>query len=183
MTLTAPPPTHPSGASPEALIPEARRRGRRRNARRAAFSVVAVLVAGAALVTALVAPGTSGRHGPGGAPAVAASAPRVTTCTGAAVVEPATLTLTCADANSALTATRWSAWGATSARGVTTFAVNLCTPTCASSTLSYFRGARVVLEHPVATSRGERFSQAVVTYRTSSGAHHVVQPLTTTSPA
>ncbi|OYV60140.1 MAG: hypothetical protein B7Z69_05075 [Actinobacteria bacterium 21-73-9] len=179
MTLTAPPPTHPSPASPEALIPEARRRGRRRIARWSVLALAVVLVAGAATITALAASGTSGRHGLGGTGAVTASAPRVATCTGDAVVEPTTLTLTCADANSALTATRWSAWGATSARGVTTFALNLCTPNCAASPLSYFPGASVVLDAPVATGHGDRFSRAVVTYRWGGVTHRVVQPLTT----
>ncbi len=178
MTLTAPPTTPPSPA-PEALIPEARRRARRRVARRAALLLALVLVAGAALLTALAASGTSGESGARSTGAVAASAPRVTTCTGRAVVEPSTLTLSCADANSALTATRWSAWDATSARGVTTFAVNLCTPNCASSPLRYFRGASVVLDRPVATPRGERFSRAVVTYHTGTAAHRVIQLLTT----
>ncbi len=183
MTLTAPSPTHPSPASPEALIPEARRRGRRRALRRAVFALATVLVAGTALLTALAASSASGGHGLGGAGAVAASAPRVTTCTGRAVVEPSTLTLSCADANAALTATRWSAWATAAARGVTTFAVNLCTPNCASSPLRYFRGATVVLDRPVATARGERFSRAVVTYRSGSIDHRYVQLLTTGGPA
>ncbi len=178
MTLTAPPPTHPA-SSPEALIPEARRRGRRRVVRRAVLALATVLVAGVALLTALAASGTSGEGGAPGSGAVAASTPRVATCTGRAVLEPSTLTLSCADANSALTTTRWSAWGTTSARGVTTFAVNPCTPNCASSPLRYFRGATVILDRPVATTRGERFSRAVVTYRAGAITHRDVQLLTT----
>jgi hypothetical protein len=137
-----------------------------------------VLVAAAALLTTLTS-GTPGGSGAGGSGAVAASAPQVATCTGRAVVEPSSLTLSCADANSALTATRWSAWGARSARGVTTFALNPCTPDCAASPLRHFPGATVVLDRPVATPHGARFSRAVVTYRSGATAHRVIQLLTT----
>lgn len=133
---------------------------------------------GAALV-AFTAPGTSSPRTNAPVGAFATTSPRVATCAGTAVTGPVTLTLSCADANSALTNTHWRSWGPASAAGVTTFAVNLCTPDCAASPIRRFPGATVVLDRPVATSRGARFSRATVTYRSGGAAHRVVELLST----
>lgn len=178
MTLLAPRPETPP-PPPQALIPEARRRGRRRRARRAGLAAVAALVvAGTGLSLAAAWNASTARAHPGRL-VVAASSPRVATCDGGAVVAPTELTLSCADANSALTGTRWTSWGTASARGVTTLALNPCTPYCAASPIRHFAGATVVLDRPVTTASGTRFSRAVVTYRAGGAVRTYVQLLTT----
>jgi hypothetical protein len=162
-----------------ALIPEARRRGRRRLRRRLAVVVAGALVVGGGALAALAALGTGAPRANAPTAALTASSPRVSTCSGAAVTGPVTLTLSCADANSALTRTTWRSWGTDSATGVTTFAVNLCAPDCAASPISYFPGATVVLDRPVTTGHGARFSRATVTYRAGGATHRVVQDLST----
>jgi hypothetical protein len=47
-------------------------------------------------------------------------------------VQPAKITITCADANFYVTGLRWSSWKATSASGAGTATVNDCTPNCAA---------------------------------------------------
>jgi hypothetical protein len=101
--------------------------------------------------------------------AAAASAsvplPRLLSCSGKPLLRPTGLVvLSCADANSEIRATRWSSWRRTSAAGTTTFGLNLCTPTCAQSTLSIFPHSHVRLTGVVKTKQGPRFSRAVITY-------------------
>ena len=58
----------------------------------------------------------------------------VATCTDHAVARPAAMTLSCADANSALRALHWSDWGDTTAYATGTITWNNCTPDCAAGT-------------------------------------------------
>lgn len=141
-------------------------------------AAASLVVAGTGLSLAAAWNASTARSNPGHL-VVASTSPRVATCDGGAVAAPAELTLSCADANSALTRTRWASWGAASARGVTTFALNPCTPYCAASPIRHFAGASVVLDRPVATAGGDRFSRAVVTYRAGGTVHTYVQRLTT----
>ncbi len=86
-------------------------------------------------------------------------------CASKIVVRPVTFVITCADANVQLTATQWSQWGSTTAVGTTRFAMNLCTPSCVASKMSYFPSSLVRLSAPVHTkAHGWLFSKLAVTY-------------------
>jgi hypothetical protein len=86
------------------------------------------------------------------------------TCQGTVVTEPTSFIITCADANTQLTKTHWNSWTSTGARGTTRFAMNLCTPYCAASPMSYFANSTVALSAPVKTKKGTLFSLMVVHY-------------------
>lgn len=102
--------------------------------------------------------------GAGGSSAVAL--PRVVSCTGRPMSRPTDLVvLACADANADFSGTRWLSWGARLAVGTTTFGLDLCTPTCAASRMTYFPASRVRLDEPKATGHGLFFSRATITYR------------------
>lgn len=60
-------------------------------------------------------------------------------CSRQPVVRPAQVTLTCADANTALTHVRWQTWGGPDASGTATYVENDCTPDCAAGTLAHYR--------------------------------------------
>ena len=97
------------------------------------------------------------------AAAAAPSAPRLLGCDGKTLLRPPGLVvLSCADANSEIRGTQWLTWGRSSASGITT--VNLCTPTCAGSNMTFFAHSRVRLLDPKRTRLGLLFSRAVVTY-------------------
>ncbi len=95
---------------------------------------------------------------------VKSPAVKVLACNGATVSRPSNFVISCADANAALTKTRWSTWNARGATGTTRFAINLCTPYCAASPLSYFPKSTVRLSAPIATKQGRLFSKLVVRY-------------------
>jgi hypothetical protein len=80
------------------------------------------------------------------------------------------LVVSCADANTLLTSTRWSTWNATGATGTTTFGMNLCMPYCAASPISYFPRSTVRLYAPEKTAHGYFFSQLAVTYEVANKA-------------
>lgn len=63
--------------------------------------------------------------------ASAASPMKVTNCS-KAVSKPKSITLTCADANTALNKLSWSSFGGATAKGKGTLVVDLCEPNCAS---------------------------------------------------
>jgi hypothetical protein len=87
-------------------------------------------------------------------------------CSGKVVSRPQTFIITCADAYTQLTATKWTAWSSTSASGSTRFAMNLCRPSCVASKMSYFPKSTVRLLDPIHTkAHGWLFSKLVVTYR------------------
>ncbi|MGB9112663.1 MAG: hypothetical protein WCF24_08045 [Acidimicrobiales bacterium] len=87
-------------------------------------------------------------------------------CTGKVVVRPGNFVITCADANTQLTATKWTQWDSTLGVGTTRFAMNLCNPTCVASKISYFPASVVRLSAPIRTSaHGWLFSKLTVTYR------------------
>ena len=91
--------------------------------------------------------------------------PRLLSCSGRPLLRPTGLVvLSCADANSEIRATHWLSWGHTTAVGVTDFGVNLCTPTCAESQMSFFPHSRVRLTGVTKTKEGPRFSRAAITY-------------------
>jgi hypothetical protein len=56
----------------------------------------------------------------------------VKTCSDQAVVRPAAMVLSCADANSELRGLTWTDWGDTTAYATGTIAWNDCTPDCAA---------------------------------------------------
>jgi hypothetical protein len=153
----------PDEPSAQMLLREAKRRERRRRLTWAALVIVMAVLAGT--VTQLVRTGAAPR--PLGTSAVSShvsSSAAVVTCAGATRVRPVSLVITCADANVALTATKWTSWNANEAVGTTRFAMNLCVPYCAASPISYFANARVRLYAPVSTSHGRLFSAMVVHY-------------------
>jgi hypothetical protein len=87
-------------------------------------------------------------------------------CTGKVVVRPGSFVITCADANTLLTATKWTRWGSTGAVGTTRFAMNLCNPSCVDSRITYFPKSVVRLSGAVRTvAHGWLFSKLAVTYR------------------
>lgn len=87
-------------------------------------------------------------------------------CTDKVVVRPGNFVITCADANTQLTATKWTQWGSTLAVGTTRFAMNLCNPSCVASKMSYFPSSVVRLSAPIRTAaHGWLFSKLTVTYR------------------
>jgi len=91
--------------------------------------------------------------------------PRLLSCSGKPLLRPTGLVvLSCADANSEIRATRWTSWGRTSAVGTTDFGLNLCTPTCAASKITFFPKSLVRLTGVTKTKHGLRFSRAVITY-------------------
>jgi hypothetical protein len=91
--------------------------------------------------------------------------PRILDCSGKPLVRPTgTLVLACADANSELRKTRWSAWGRTSAAGTTDLGLNLCNPNCAASKMSFFPGSRVRLSGVKRTKLGLLFTRVTVRY-------------------
>ncbi len=90
---------------------------------------------------------------------------KLLSCTNTEVFKPTSFVISCADANSELTATHWSTWNASSATGTTRFALNLCVPYCAASKMSYFPKSTVRLADPVTTKHGRLFSSLVVRYQ------------------
>lgn len=67
-------------------------------------------------------------------PAISASAAsplKITNCN-KSVSKPTTITLTCADANTALNKLSWSSFGGATAKGKGTLVVNTCKPNCAA---------------------------------------------------
>lgn len=132
------------------------------------MNVVRKLTVGLVLVVAGISgiSGISGIAAPSGAATVAAPAraPKVLGCTGSLLYEPSDFVISCADANSELTATHWTSWTSTRAVGVTRFGLNLCTPYCAAAPIQFFPGSVVELARPVATARGPLFSSLTVHY-------------------
>jgi hypothetical protein len=117
-------------------------------------------VLGTATVAAVVAAAVVAT---GGGASVAP--PRLLSCSGKALLRPTgTVVLSCADANSELRSTHWLSWGRTAAVGTTDFGLNLCTPTCAASSTTFFSHSRVRLTGVAHTKQGPRFGRAVVTY-------------------
>jgi hypothetical protein len=78
------------------------------------------------------------------AAAAAAASPTVglPDCLGKLQVRPASVVLTCADANFAVRKLRWTGWGSAFAAGIGTAVVNDCTPTCVAGK---FHNYRIVL--------------------------------------
>ena len=100
------------------------------------------------------------------AASAAAPLPRLLSCSGKPLLRPTGLVvLSCADANSEIRGTHWASWGHSRAEGTTTFGLNLCTPTCAASTITFFRHSKIRLAGVTKTKQGLRFSRAIVTYR------------------
>ena len=91
--------------------------------------------------------------------------PRLMSCSGKPLLRPTGLVvLSCADANSEIRATHWTTWDRASATGTTDFGLNLCTPTCAASTITLFPNSLIRLTSVTKTKQGPRFSRAVITY-------------------
>ena len=125
---------------------------------------LAVATVSSALLLGALPAGASTRSASEGAGSAAAPVTALWSCTGRRVVEPTEFVISCADANSELTSTRWTSWTATRATGTTRFGLNLCVPYCAASPMSYFPNSTVVASRPEATRHGELFSSLTVTY-------------------
>jgi hypothetical protein len=67
----------------------------------------------------------------------ATSAIKITNCYKASS-RPKSLTLTCADANTSLSALRWSSFGGASAMATGTLDLNTCTPNCAAGKVVHY---------------------------------------------
>lgn len=150
----------------EVLFKEARRRERRRRLKWLGAIVAVLAIGGVVTGASMKAFGSPTPHAAGAQLSAAASTKSgIITCRGNAVIEPRTFIITCADANTQLTKTHWSSWTSTGASGTTTFAMNLCTPYCAASPMSYFPNSHVTLSAPVATKKGKLFSLMTVHYK------------------
>lgn len=159
----------PWDASTELLFKEAKARQRRRRIRGVAFAMLVVGIAAAAMAIGVSAAGPASNSSGSSASVLASNhGVKVITCTGAPVVRPSTLIITCADANTLLTATHWSTWNAKGAAGTTRFGMNLCTPYCAASPITYFPHSTVSLSAPLTSHHATYFSQLVVHYVTGS---------------
>ncbi|HEY5111953.1 MAG TPA: hypothetical protein VII67_06455 [Acidimicrobiales bacterium] len=165
-SATVPTPLGQSETPPiEVLFKEAKQRERRRRLKwlgavLASFAFVGAVI-GASMSAFGSTPSTTG------AAASALSTLKsagMLTCRGSYVMEPTSFIITCADSNTELTRTHWSTWTSTGARGTTRFAMNLCTPYCAASPMSYFANSKVDLSAPVKTTKGTLFSLMVVHY-------------------
>ena len=100
------------------------------------------------------------------ASASASASARLRSCSGQALFEPkGTVVLACADANTEITSTHWTAWTDAGASGTTDFGLNLCTPTCVASRISFFPDATIRLLAPRQTAHGLLFTRAVISYR------------------
>jgi hypothetical protein len=113
----------------------------------------AIALASASASTSIASAGTS------------ASA-RLGSCSGQLLFKPTgTVVLACADANTEIKATKWTSWTNSGASGTTDFGLNLCTPTCVASRISFFPGATIRLSAPKHTAHGLLFTRAVIGYR------------------
>ncbi len=148
----------------EVLFREARRRQRQRRIRRTLAGLASFALVGAAVGVAVGSAGSSATKSNATPSAFAGTGAKVLTCSGASVVRPRTLVVSCADANTSLQSIHWATWGAGGASGTTTFAINLCTPYCAASPMSYFPHSSVTLSAPVASRAGTYFSRLEVRY-------------------
>jgi hypothetical protein len=148
----------------EVLFREARRRQRQRRIRRTLGVLAGLAIVCAAIGFAVNSAGSSATKPNATPSALVGTGAKVLTCSGASVVRPRTLVVSCADANTSLQSTRWSTWGAGGASGTTTFAINLCTPYCAASPMSYFPHSAVTLSAPITTRHGTYFSRLEVRY-------------------
>lgn len=155
------------------LFREAKQRERRRRLRWLALFVAVIVAAGVASGIAYATSGSNAHNGSGSPASLAVSTDaKVVTCQGTDAIRPRTFIVTCADAYTQLTDTRWTTWTSSSATGTTTFAMNLCKPYCAASKMSYFPHSTVRFSSPVSTKRGHVFSLLVVHY-VSGGQPHV----------
>jgi hypothetical protein len=111
----------------------------------------------AALLAPIVGLGVS-------APAGATAPTHLLTCTSTTTTEPTSYLLSCADANAGFASMKWSAWGASSARGKGILRQNDCKPNCVSGkVLNYV--ATVTLTKVVDTKKyGPLFSEAYFRY-------------------
>lgn len=155
----------------ELLFKEAKQRARRRKLRWFAVVLAMALTAGVVAGVTYGAGGSTARSH-SSVPPLALTSAKVLTCQGADVVRPRNYIITCADAYTQLTSTHWTHWTAKSAAGTTTFAMNLCTPYCAASKMTYYPNSSVSFTSPVTTKHGSLFSLLTVHYR-SGGRTHV----------
>jgi hypothetical protein len=148
----------------ELLFKEAKQRERRRRLRWSAVILAAVLTAGVVAGVTYGAGGSTARASHGTAALAVGTDAKVLTCLGADVARPVTYVITCADGNTALTKTHWSSWTSKGARGIATFAMNLCKPYCAASKMTYYPHSVVTFSSPEATKHGTLFSLLTVRY-------------------
>ncbi|HEY5265344.1 MAG TPA: hypothetical protein VIJ40_00885 [Acidimicrobiales bacterium] len=150
----------------EVLFKEARQRERRRRLKWLGALLAMLAIGGVVTGASMNAFGSSPSPSASASISAATSTKSgIVTCRGNSVIEPRSFVITCADANTQLTKTHWSSWTSTGASGTTTFAMNLCTPYCAASPMSYFPNSHVTLSAPVVTKNGKLFSLLTVTYR------------------
>jgi hypothetical protein len=149
----------------ELLFKEAKQRARRRKLRWLTSVSVLALIAGVVAGVTYGAGGSTARDH-ASVPPLALAGAKVVTCEGTDVVRPTNYIITCADAYTQLTNTHWTRWAAKSATGTTTFAMNLCTPYCAASPMTYFPNSTALFSSPVTTRHGSLFSLLTVRYHT-----------------
>jgi hypothetical protein len=96
--------------------------------------------------------------------AASATPVKIVGCNGKTVYKPTMFVLACGDGGSELTATHWTSWGANGAKGTTKLGLNLCSPNCASSGMSFFPHSTVRLSAPQSSKQGMVFTKLVVNY-------------------
>ncbi len=95
-----------------------------------------------------------------------AASVKVQPCVGNAVARPRSYVISCADANSSITAMNWSVWGSVSAKGSGKYTFNTCTPTCVAGRFVN-DAAMVTLSTPKTGPHGRVFTKMNVRYRLS----------------
>jgi hypothetical protein len=91
------------------------------------------------------------------------SGPTISDCGGQAIA-PASMTLTCADANYGLAAMKWQNWGAASAKGSGSASANDCTPNCAAGKFASFPVTATASGIATCLSGRTQYTRLVLTY-------------------
>lgn len=96
----------------------------------------------------------------------ASSSTKIQPCIGNAQVRPKSYVISCADANTEVSALHWAAWTKTGAHATGKYNFNTCTPSCVAGK-SISDTASIVLSSPKNSGSGRVFSQMLVKYQSS----------------
>jgi hypothetical protein len=79
-------------------------------------------------------------------------------------VRPATVVVSCADANAMLMDLRWTGWGRPTARALGTLRLNLCDPDCAAGTAAEFAASATASGRTRCSGSGFQYTRLTVRY-------------------
>ena len=91
------------------------------------------------------------------------SGPTISDC-GAQAIAPASMTLTCADANYGLAAMKWQSWGAARTTGSGSASANNCTPNCAAGKFESYPVTATASAVDTCLSGRKQYTRLVLTY-------------------